>query len=127
MSIARLGRRLRRQGNHRLTITQFAALAAIERHHEMTPRELADHEKVQPPSMTRVITALELERLVERSPHPTDGRQVVVRVTDRGRTLMREERARKEAWLSQRLAELTSQERAILEQAAPILDKLSKA
>ncbi|WP_041440826.1 MULTISPECIES: MarR family winged helix-turn-helix transcriptional regulator [Thermomonospora] len=139
ISIARLSRRLRSvsategTGPHgsprqpRLTISQHAALAALERHRAMTPRELADHEKVQPPSMTRVIAALEEQGLVERSPHPTDGRQVVLRVTQRGVDLLREERRRKEAWLSRRLSELTPREREILRQAAPILDRLSKS
>jgi DNA-binding MarR family transcriptional regulator len=127
ISIARLSRRLRRQGSHSLTITQYAALAAVNQHSSMTPRELAEHEKVQPPSMTRVIAALEEQGLLERKPHPTDGRQVVLNATDRGRALVKEERRRKEAWLSQRLKELTPEERAILRQAAPILQKLSKA
>src|ERR687896_224992 len=90
MSIARLSRRLRAQGGSSLSATQHAALAAVERHQSMTPGELAEHEKVQPPSMTRVITALEVQRLLERSRHPTDGRQVVLKVTDKGRELLRE-------------------------------------
>src|SRR6266545_4676376 len=127
ISIARLSRRLRAQGGSSLSATQHAALAAVDRHRSMTPGELAEHEKVQPPSMTRVITALEDQRLLIRSPHPTDGRQVVLNVTDKGRGLLKEERRRKEAWLSRRLQELTNEERAILRQAAPILEKLSKA
>jgi DNA-binding MarR family transcriptional regulator len=141
ISVARLSRRLRSVSVNapagtrpdgppqpaRLTMSQHAALAVLERHRAMTPRELADHEKVQPPSMTRVIAALEEQGLVERSPHPTDGRQVVLRVTERGVDLLREERRRKEAWLAQRLRELSPAERAILRQAAPILDRISKA
>ncbi|WP_211328557.1 MarR family winged helix-turn-helix transcriptional regulator [Thermomonospora umbrina] len=138
ISIARLSRRLRsvsasegsagaRPGDGRLTLSQHAALAAVERHRTMTPRELSDHEKVQPPSMTRVIAALEDQGLLERSPHPTDGRQAVLRVTPRGVELLREERRRREAWLATRLRELTPEERAILRRAAPILDKLSKS
>ena len=127
ISIARLSRRLRAQGGSSLSATQHAALAAVDRHRSMTPGELAEHEKVQPPSMTRVITALEEQRLLVRSPHPTDGRQVVLNLTDKGKSLLKEERRRKEAWLARRLQELTSEERAILRQAAPILEKLSKA
>jgi DNA-binding MarR family transcriptional regulator len=127
ISIARLSRRLRAQGGSSLSATQHAALAAVDRHRSMTPGELAEQEKVQPPSMTRVITALEEQRLLIRSPHPTDGRQVVLNVTDKGRELLKEERRRKEAWLARRLHELTNEERAILRQAAPILERLSKA
>ncbi|GAA2400101.1 MarR family transcriptional regulator [Nonomuraea africana] len=127
VSLARLTRRLRRQAAaHTLTPTQFATLAAVERHSGITPGELAELEKVQPPSMTRVIAALEERGLVARSPHPTDRRQVTVVVTDTAKALLKEERRLKEAWLTHRLKELTPEERAVLRQAAPILEKLSK-
>ncbi|GAB1820935.1 MarR family winged helix-turn-helix transcriptional regulator [Herbidospora sp. RD11066] len=127
VSLARLTRRLRKQATgHILTPTQLAALAAVERHTTMTPGELADHEKVQPPSMTRVVTHLEERGLLARSPHPTDRRQVTLSVTPAGEALLKEERRRKEAWLAQRLGELTPEEKAILRQAAPILEKLSQ-
>ncbi|MCA2228062.1 MULTISPECIES: MarR family winged helix-turn-helix transcriptional regulator [Nonomuraea] len=127
VSLARLTRRLRRQAAaHSLTPTQFATLAAVERHSAITPGELAELEKVQPPSMTRVIAALEERGLVSRTPHPTDRRQVTVTVTEAAQKLLKEERRLKEAWLSQRLRELTAEERSILRQAAPILEKLSR-
>jgi DNA-binding MarR family transcriptional regulator len=127
ISIARLSRRLRAQGGNSLSATQHAVLAAVDRHPSMTPGELAEHEKVQPPSMTRVIAALEHQRLMIRSPHPTDGRQVVLNLTDKGRELLKEERRRREAWLARRLQELTNEERVILRRAAPILERLSQA
>ena len=127
VSLARLTRRLRRQAAmHSLTPTQLATLAAVERHSGITPGELAELEKVQPPSMTRVIAALDERGLVSRMPHPTDRRQVTVNVTEQGSTLLKEERRLKEAWLTQRLKELTPEERATLRQAAPILEKLSR-
>ncbi|TDD03360.1 MarR family transcriptional regulator [Nonomuraea deserti] len=127
VSMARLTRRLRRQAAaHSLTPTQFATLAAVERHSGITPGELAELEKVQPPSMTRVIAKLEERGLVARTPHPTDRRQVTVTVTEAAEKLLKEERRRKEAWLTQRLKELSPEERAILRQAAPILEKLSR-
>lgn len=136
IAVARLSRRLRSVSAAgaagsgeplRPTLSQLSVLAALERHQAMTPRELADHEKVQPPSMTRVIAALEEHGLVVRTPHPTDGRQVVLRLTEQGTRLLAEERRRKEAWLSQRLRELTAEEREILRKATPILDRLSKS
>lgn len=127
ISIARLSRRLRRQGGSNLSVTQFSALAVLDRHGEMTPRELADHEKVQPPSMTRTVAALEAAQLITRRPHATDRRQVVLAVTDSGRDLLAEQRRLKEAWLMQRLESLSKEERAILRLAAPILEKLSRS
>ncbi|WP_248960751.1 MarR family winged helix-turn-helix transcriptional regulator [Sphaerisporangium perillae] len=127
VSLARLTRRLRRQaGAHKLTPTQLATLAAVERHSGITPGELAELEKMQPPSMTRVIAALEERGLLARTPHQTDRRQVTVSVTEAGRGLLKEERRGKEAWLAKRLKELTPEERATLRAAAPILEKLSQ-
>jgi DNA-binding MarR family transcriptional regulator len=132
ISVSRLARRLRAERIARglatdLSDTQLAALAALERHAAMTPGELAEHEKVQPPSMTRVIAALLERGLVSRAPHPTDGRQVRLTVTDQGRELVQQSRELREAWLAQRLRELTPQERAALRAAAPILQRLSQS
>jgi DNA-binding MarR family transcriptional regulator len=133
ISVSRLARRLRAQRTASglteavLSETQLAALAALEGHQAMTPGELAEHEKVQPPSMTRVIAVLEERSLVLRSPHPTDRRQVVLTVTEEGRALVQRVRRRKDAWLARRLAELTAGERATLRAAVPILEKLSQS
>jgi DNA-binding MarR family transcriptional regulator len=132
ISVSRLARRLRAERLAKglepgLSDTQLAALASLERHSAMTPGELADHEKVQPPSMTRVIAALEELGLVMRAPHATDRRQVVLTVTARGREVVHQSRRLREAWLAQRLRELTPQERAALRAAAPILEKLSQS
>ena len=110
-----------------LSDTQLAALAALEKHPGMTPSELAEHEKVQPPSITRVIASLEERGLIRRMPHSTDRRQVVLSVTDQGRDVVRKLRKLREAWLAQRLAELTPAERTVLRDALPILEKLSQA
>ena len=133
ISISRLARRLRveRHGlggtETVLSDNQLAALAALERHQAMTPGALAEYEKVQPPSMTRVIAVLEERNLVRREPHPSDRRQVILTVTAEGRALVNRVRRRREAWLAQRLQELTPEERTILRAAAPILEKLSQS
>ena len=133
ISISRLARRLRVErlglGGTETVLSdiQLAALAALARHDSMTPGELAEHEKVQPPSMTRVIAVLEERGLVRREPHATDRRQVILTVTADGRDLVQRVRRRREAWLAQRLQELTPDERQILLAAAPILEKISQS
>jgi DNA-binding MarR family transcriptional regulator len=132
ISVSRLARRLRAERialglQPDLSDTQLGALATLVNHGPMTPGELAEHEKVQPPSMTRVIAVLEDRSLVIRAPHSTDRRQVVLTVTDGGRDLVFQARRLREAWLARRLRELTPQERATLRAAAPILEKLSQS
>src|SRR6476619_647756 len=106
ISVSRLARRLRAQRTTSgmteavLSETQLAALSALEVHQAMTPGELAEHEKVQPPSMTRVIAVLEERSLVVRSPHPTDRRQVILTVTEEGRAVVQRVGRRCRSWRS---------------------------
>jgi DNA-binding MarR family transcriptional regulator len=134
ISVTRLARRLRAErAAHGLPVlselsdTQMGALATLEHHGALTPGELAEHEKVQPPSMTRVIAVLEQHGLVTRSAHATDKRQVLLTATDAGRELVYQSRRVRTAWLAERLQELTPAERASLRAAAPILEKLSQS
>jgi len=131
ITVSRLARRIRAEraaeGLPELSDTQFAALAALARQAAMTPGELAAHEKVQPPSMTRVIAVLEERGLLARAPHPTDKRQVILTATAAGQSLVGQVRRLREAWLARRLAELSAQERSVLRAAAPVLDKLSQS
>ena len=126
LAVMRFSRRLRNQRvDTSVTLTHLAALSTLKRHGPMSPGELAAHERVQPPSMTRVVVALEAKGLVTRTPHPTDGRQVIIELTQAAEELMTEEVRAREAWLSGHLQELTAEEREVLRQAAVIMDKLA--
>ena len=124
-AVMRLARRMRRmRADTSLSLTQLSVLGTLGRHGPMAPGELATHERMQPPSMTRVVNALEEAGYVSRTPHPTDGRQVVVTLSQAGQELLEQDRRQREAWLAQRLQELTAEERALLGRAAEVLDKL---
>ena len=124
----RLARRLRvERGTDDLTLSQLAALGSLELHGECTAGELARIERVKPPSMTRIVNSLVDAGLVVRRPHALDGRQVVVDLTDAARELLIDNRRRRTAWLALRLAELTADERELLRQAAPLLDRLASS
>jgi DNA-binding MarR family transcriptional regulator len=127
VSVARLHRRLRTEQvpDHQVSVGGIAVLAQLSREGERTIGQLAAAERVQPPSMTRTIACLERDGLVARQPHPIDGRQVVIRLAPRGEKLLAAERRRRDAWLACRLRELSPEERTILRQAAPILERLS--
>ena len=126
LAVMRFSRRLRNQRvDTSVTLTHLAALSTLKRHGAMSPGELAGHERVQPPSTTRVVVALERMGLVTRSPHPTDGRQVVIDLTPGAEELLTVEVRAREAWLTDTLEQLTAQERAVLREAAVIIDELA--
>src|SRR5256885_14960694 len=104
LAVVRLNRRLRAQRTtSSVTLTQYAALSTLKKCGPMRPGELAAKEVVQPPSMTRVIAALEEAGLVSRRPHPTDGRQSIVELTEAGLVLVLADISAREAWLDKRL------------------------
>jgi len=127
VAVVRLNRRLRAQRDAAavVTLTQLSAMASLHRHGPMTPGELAACERVQPPSMTRVIAALTDSGFVDRSPHPTDGRQTVVALTTAGRDYVDAEVSARERWLDAQLAQLTADERDVLSRAVDIIDRIA--
>lgn len=127
-AITRLNRRVRQArpvGD--LTVTQLSALTSIRLGGALTPRELADVERVQPPTMTKIVAKLEERGLVQRSPHPTDGRQVILAVTEGGRAVLDQFERVRDEWLARRLAELNDVDRETLHHAAEILQRISRA
>lgn len=127
-AVMRLRRRLvrERHPDNDLSLTAMAVVWGLNRHGDLTIGALAAREQVRPPSMTRTVTALVTDGLVERVSHPSDGRQVVVRLTDAGRAVVNADAARRERWLSLRLGELTPVERDVLRRAAPLLQRLAE-
>ncbi|WP_372730011.1 MarR family winged helix-turn-helix transcriptional regulator [Nocardioides sp.] len=128
VAVMRLRRRLavERHPDNELSLATMAVLGALHRSGELSIGELAAHERVRPPSMTRTVKCLEEAGYVSRRAHETDGRQVLVTVTDAGRATLLADRERRDVWLSDRLADLTPHERQVLHEAAPILDRLSQ-
>ena len=127
LAIARTARRLRQEAGGELSPSLTAALATIERHGPMTPSELAARERIQRPTATRLLARLEEADLVARMPDPADGRSSLVSPTPAARELMEELRTRKTAYLARRLEALEPEERAVLERAAAILEKVLDA
>lgn len=128
-SVMRLRRRLatERHPDNELGMPAMAVLGALHTHGAMSLGELASHERVQPPSMTRTVNCLEEGGYVARRPHESDGRQVVVTIEDKGRETVEADRARRDAWLARRLRDLSADERAALRRAAPILERIARS
>src|SRR6195952_5531426 len=121
-AITRLNRRVRQArpvGD--LTFSQLSALTSLQLAGALTPRELADVERVQPPTMTKIVGKLEEQGLVARTPHPTDRRQVILAPTDEGRAIYAQFELARNAWLSEHLEQLGSEDRDVLFRAAEIM------
>jgi len=124
LSATRLARRLRQEAGSGLTPSQLSALAAVHNNGPLTLGELADHERVAPPSISKCVAKLEADGLLARAPDPNDGRISRVSTTKAGRALVAEARRRKTAWLTGRIEELDDDDRARLAAALDVLDRL---
>jgi DNA-binding MarR family transcriptional regulator len=125
LSATRLARQLRQEADAGLTPSQLSALAVISNHGPLTLGELADHERVAPPSITKVVAKLEADGLVARTKDPVDGRVARVTTTPAGQALVTESRRRKTAWLTARIRELDADQRSLLAAALDVLDALT--
>jgi DNA-binding MarR family transcriptional regulator len=127
VSVMRLARRLRSERNpdNQLGIGAISVLGVLMRHGESTIGQLASHERVQPPSMTRTVSCLVDEGYAVRRPSETDGRSTLVDISEKGRQILLEDRRRRDAWLARQLKDLTPDERDLLRQVAPIIERLA--
>jgi DNA-binding MarR family transcriptional regulator len=124
LAIARTARRLRQEAGVDLSPSLAAALATVDKHGPLTPSELAERERVQRPTATRIVGRLADAGLVERTADPSDGRVTLVSATPTGRALLRRLRQRKNAYLARRLRDLEPSEVATLDRAAEILERV---
>src|ERR1700761_9456802 len=121
-----LTRRLRAVSNTReLTWSQVAIMARLEEAGPSTTADLARAESVKPQSMGGTLAAMEEEGLVERQPHPTDGRQILYALTDEGRGARRKVRLAKREWLLAAIAQLSLAEQKTLLAAVDIIRRFA--
>ncbi|PZU01134.1 MAG: MarR family transcriptional regulator [Gordonia sp. (in: high G+C Gram-positive bacteria)] len=125
IAVVRLTRHLRgRRSASPVSLTQLSALATLNREGPMTPGAIAARERVQPPSMTRVIASLADLGLVKREPHPTDGRQVIVTLSQSGTDVVVDEANAREEWLRAQLKRLDDDQMATLRDAVGIIESI---
>ncbi len=124
LALARVARRLRQEASSDLSPSLTSALASIELHGPLTPTELAACERVQRPTVTRVLARLMEMELIDRAAAPGDGRSTLISISDAGRELLRQVRTRKDAFLTLRLRELDAEDRAVLDRASEVLERL---
>ena len=122
----RLARRLRQEkAENELGSGQFSALGVLHVHGPLTLTELSEFERVTPPSMTRTVKCLVDAGLVTRTDSTLDGRKIVLSTTDAGAEMMTETRKRRDAWLVQRIAQLSPEQHRVLADATLIMKELA--
>ncbi|WP_406832337.1 MarR family transcriptional regulator [Pedococcus sp. KACC 23699] len=124
LACMRISRRVRFESTDAIAPHQFSVLNRLEKA-PCTPGELAEIERVSPPSMTRTVGRLVELGLVERTADPSDRRQVILSLTPDAVALLRDIRLKRDAWMSVRVGRLTPAEQVVLEQAAVILTRVA--
>lgn len=126
LAILRVARRLRSQRvNTAVTLSQLSALATVKKCGPLSAGEVAAIEQVQPPSMTKILAALEANQFIARQPHPDDRRQSVISISQAGLDLLSSETRARDQWLTRRLAELSDSDIDKLTKAAEVLERLA--
>lgn len=124
-AIGLLVRRVRAAtASHELSLTESMVLGRLEREGSATTADLARAEGVKPQSMGTIIAALEERGMVERKPHPTDGRQVNIELTAKGAAVRKITGDAKRMWLAQAIAQLDDEEQKTLFAAGRIIKRL---
>src|SRR5580658_3150359 len=124
-AIGLLVRRVRAAAaSHELSLTESAVMARLANDGPATIADLARAERMKPQSMGATVAALEEMGMVERKPHPTDGRQVNIELTAKGAAVRKSRGDAKRTWLAQAIAQLDEQERQTLFKAAEIMRRL---
>jgi DNA-binding MarR family transcriptional regulator len=127
-AIGLLVRRVRAAAaSHELSLTEAAVMARLAKDGPATTADLARAESMKPQSMGTTIAALEEMGMVERKPHPTDGRQVNIELTAKGAAVRKSAGDAKRTWLAQAIAKLDERERETLFKAGKIIKRLVKS
>jgi DNA-binding MarR family transcriptional regulator len=124
-AIGLLVRRVRAAAaTYELSLTESAVMARLDKDGPATIADLARAESMKPQSMGATIAALEEMGIVERKPHPTDGRQVNIALTGKGASVRKTAGDAKRTWLAQAIAQLDERDRQTLFKAGEIVRRL---
>lgn len=122
--VGRLNRRIRIDGHESIPPLQLSAIATVELHGPLRLSELARREAVTAPTMSRVLTALDEQGLVERAADPQDARGVLITLSAEGRRRLEEVRSHRNALVARRLHRLDDDQRDLIAAAMPALEAL---
>jgi DNA-binding MarR family transcriptional regulator len=123
LACMRVSRRVRFESSEETAPHQFSVLARLDTE-DASVGDLAHVERVRAPSMSRTVAGLEERGLVRRDGDPADGRVARISLTPAGRDALARERARRDAWMAQRLQGLAAADREALRVATTLLDRV---
>ncbi|WP_371675616.1 MarR family winged helix-turn-helix transcriptional regulator [Streptomyces sp. NBC_01276] len=127
LAVGMLVRQVRATTGGGISLSQMSVLKRLDRLGAATAADLARAEKIRPQSVIATVNSLRAEGYVTRTPHPTDGRRLLVSLTDRGRALVRERREAGHDRIAELVAgRLTAEERRLLAEAVPLLRRLAE-
>ncbi|GLV85532.1 MarR family transcriptional regulator [Streptomyces lavendulae subsp. lavendulae] len=127
LAVGMLVRQVRASAAGGVSLSQMSVLKRLDRGGSATAADLARAEKIRPQSVIATVNSLRAEGYVTRTPHPTDGRQLLVSLTDRGRALVRERREAGHGRITELIAgRLTAEEQRLLAEAVPLLRRLAE-
>src|SRR3954462_14430193 len=118
-------RRLQREDSRLgLSAARLSALSVLVFGGPKTLGQLADAEAVSPPSMTRLVNAMEGDGRVAREKHATDARSIVIHASPKGEEILVRGRQQRVEALARLLDELPAERIATLDEAAGTLEEL---
>ncbi|MFE3761736.1 MarR family winged helix-turn-helix transcriptional regulator [Streptomyces sp. NPDC059104] len=127
MAVGMLVRQVRAATGGGISLSQMSVLKRLDRLGSATAADLARAEKIRPQSLIATVNSLRAEGYVTRAPHPTDGRRLLVSLTDRGRALVRERREAGHGRIAELMAgRLSAEELRLLAEAVPLLRRLAE-
>ncbi|GLX36968.1 MarR family transcriptional regulator [Streptomyces roseochromogenus] len=127
LAVGMLVRQVRASAAGGVSLSQMSVLKRLDRGESATAADLARAEKIRPQSVIATVNSLRAEGYVTRTPHPTDGRQLLVSLTDRGRALVRERREAGHGRIAELISgRLTAEEQRLLAEAVPLLRRLAE-
>lgn len=125
LAVARLQRIVRQQAMGGLNLAEGSCLAVIDRHGPVSLSDVSSRENLSAPTITKIVTRLENQGLIERFADPGDRRVSLVAVSRKGSILLERIRSSRTAYLDRRLIELSEDDRARLLAALPVLESLA--
>lgn len=124
LAVVRLARQIRQNAHSGVTPSQLSALSTLDRHGPMRLADLADHEGIARSTITRLVRQLDDSGLITLEADQHDGRCTIAALSTDGHTLLSDARGRAQAFLAERVAELSDLTAEQINDVAEVLERV---